>query len=79
MAPKDMRIVELETVLREFVDDVESSGGVLMFQNGIVTPEASQDWSDIGATYLNACKALGKTPMIDDMNSDMTLEEFLDD
>lgn len=51
------------TVLREFVEDINSTGGLLGDANAINhAPAASDDWPDLGVTYLKACTALGVLP-----------------
>lgn len=52
-----------EAVLREFVDDVNSTRGLTRNpRTGFVVPHAAADWSDLAATYLRACAVLGLRP-----------------
>jgi hypothetical protein len=58
----EARIAELEAVLGEFVKDVNDSGGVSFSRDGTAHPVADLSWTDLGATYVMACDALGLTP-----------------
>ncbi len=49
-------------VLREFVRVVEESGGLVVNGDGLPAPTAEDGWSDLGAVYIKACRALGRTP-----------------
>lgn len=65
--------------LLKFVDDIESTGGVRMRRRkatwltppkgGVVDleiphPVGDPSWTNLGYTYLEACKALGRKPML---------------
>lgn len=72
-------------VVREFVDDIESTGGVTRHEEGYLAPlgDADQAWTDLGGTYVKACQILHRYghretpfPMIDDEFRD---EEWYDD
>lgn len=52
---------KIEKALLEFVKDIESTGGVVQTQEGIV-PVADLEWFDLGLSYMTACEALGRTP-----------------
>ena len=54
-----------EGVLQEFLDDIESTGGVIRCGVGIFAPAADVTWTALGATYVHACAALGRPPMIE--------------
>lgn len=53
-----------DAVLREFIDDIESTGGVIRCGVGTFAPMADVTWTALGATDLNACAATGHSPMI---------------
>jgi hypothetical protein len=52
----------MESVLLEFIQAVEDTGGVVKVRKGFVAPAADPEWGDIGAIYLDACKAVGRKP-----------------
>lgn len=52
----------IKEALEEFVGDIESTGGVMLSRTGKPRPEADPEWTDLGETYLKACKALGREP-----------------
>lgn len=54
----------IQDVLTEFVNDVEKSGGVSESDTGIYRPAADPEWTDLGATYIHACQALGRKPKV---------------
>lgn len=54
----------MATVLREFIDSIEATGGVVQGEDGICYPRADPTWSDLGSIYLKACEVAGVQPMI---------------
>lgn len=46
------------TVLAEFVDCVDVTGGVTVNAEGLPEPAADPEWIDIGVTYVNAVAVL---------------------
>jgi hypothetical protein len=58
----------LKAALTEFVDAVDSTGGLTddSAADG-VGPAADPRWTDLAAVYVGACDALGKTPLMDDV------------
>lgn len=66
--PAEIDAVKAIDVLREFVGDVNATGGLLRWTNGNVSPAAENDddpWTDLGVTYLKACEVLGVKPEYD--------------
>jgi len=60
---KDPR--DLKKVLREFIGDIDATGGVCKFEDtDDYAPVGDKDWIDLGETYLKACKALRRRPHI---------------
>ena len=57
---------EVEAILLEFINDIEQTGGVVECLDGLHAPVADEDWIDLGETYLKACRALGREPVIED-------------
>jgi hypothetical protein len=53
----------LAPVLKEFCDDVEAAGGCF-YEDGVPHVNGDEEWTDLAYTYLNACKALGRKPLI---------------
>ena len=63
---------DFKKILREFVGDIDATGGV--FRKGFrsayegtetCAPVGAKDWTDLGETYLKACKALKRRPHVD--------------
>ena len=61
----------IETVLKEFVNDVDVTGGVSADADGNWRLNGSPEWFDLSLTYLHACRVLGRVPLIctDDNNA----------
>jgi len=55
---------KLEAVLKDFVQAVDATGGVVEDGKGCYEPVADRDWIDIGNVYIRACDALGREPII---------------
>ena len=51
--------------LEQFVDDIDVTGGVFENREGVVAPVVAIHWTDLGVTYMKACKALGRKPKIE--------------
>lgn len=54
----------MAVVLREFIDAIEVTGGVIQQENGICYPVADPEWSDLANIYLRACEVAGTQPMV---------------
>lgn len=59
----------VQRVLEEFVHDIEATGGVVPAESPEASglwfaPEVDHSWADLGTTYLNACAALGRVPVV---------------
>ena len=50
--------------LSAFVDTIEATGGVEKLENGLHAPDADPEWIDLGETYVEACRVLGRVPLI---------------
>ena len=55
---------EHEKILREFVLDINATGGIVYDENAQPAPALAPDWLDLGMTYLKACKALKIKPEV---------------
>ena len=51
-----------EAALREFIDAIEATGGVVTTDCGLYAPVADEDWIDLGEAYVRACAALQRQP-----------------
>lgn len=54
--------------LAAFVDTIEATGGVNLQdfeRSGLHAPEADPEWVDLGEAYIEACRVLGRVPLID--------------
>lgn len=60
------RKATVEVALLQFVDVIESTGGVLRNPTGSghFVPVADEDWVDLGEAYIEACRALDRKPKI---------------
>lgn len=60
------RKASVEVALLQFIDAIESTGGVLRNPTGSghFVPVADEDWVDLGEVYMQACKALDRKPMV---------------
>jgi hypothetical protein len=52
-----------EEALREFVDCINATGGVVIDDKGYPVPVADEEWIDLGQAYYSACEALGVDAM----------------
>lgn len=50
--------------LLKLIGTIESTGGLVRFEDGSTAPEADIEWLDMADTYLAACKELERTPKI---------------
>jgi hypothetical protein len=57
---------EFRSILEEFVEDINMTGGVVKVTSSTYGLYEDPSWTDLGATYLMACRALGCTPVISD-------------
>ena len=56
---------DFKKILREFVGDIDATGGIFRYEGtGCVAPIGAKDWTDLGETYLKACKALHRRPHV---------------
>jgi hypothetical protein len=56
---------DFKKILREFVQDIDTTGGVCKYgDTDDYAPVADKDWTDLGETYLKACKALRRRPHV---------------
>lgn len=53
-----------ESVLKQFINTIEATGGLVKFPNGDLAPCADHDWIDLADAYVAACEALGMNPII---------------
>jgi hypothetical protein len=55
---------QLVPVLREFVEDINYTGGLIADEegSGLYCPTADPTWVDLAVTYEHACEALGVDP-----------------
>jgi hypothetical protein len=53
-----------ERALLEFVETIDTLGGVFLASDGEHRPVGDPDWSDLGRAYMQACEALGQDPKI---------------
>jgi len=56
----------VRAALLEFIGDVNAAGGLVRSSNGDVAPVGDPSWLDLGSTYLRACEAAGRDPIINE-------------
>ena len=52
----------LEAVLNDFIDVIDAAGGIYRDRNNNPCPVGDPAWSDLGDTYLRACRVLNWEP-----------------
>jgi len=52
-------------VLRDFVETIEAAGGCFRNDEGTFAPAGDPNWTDLADSYIKACAALGRRPVID--------------
>jgi hypothetical protein len=50
---------KMAAALNQFVDTINSTGGVIATEPGTLAPMADEEWLDLGLAYTLACEALG--------------------
>jgi hypothetical protein len=78
-------VVAMRTALEAFIRTIEATGGcvrpgrrtinlqgqeIVEFDSHLPVPAAMEDWPDLAESYLQACRALGREPMLRDMDTD---------
>ena len=53
---------KIAAALRQFVDTVNATGGLVVNDAGETAPAADEDWIDLADAYLAACEALSVEP-----------------
>jgi len=56
--------IKLEAAVKEFVQTIDATGGVVEDGKGNYEPVADREWIDLGHAYVRACDALGREPII---------------
>ena len=52
-------------VLLSLVEAIESTGGLVPIQDGAaLAPVADLAWTDLASTYVDACRVLGREPLV---------------
>lgn len=64
------RQIDADRALREFVDTINATGGIVEGADGLAAPAADPEWCDLGEAYLKACSALGVDPIIAEMEEE---------
>lgn len=54
-----------EEALLDLCNTIEATGGVIAYHDGTHGCAGDRDWIDLADSYLRACAALGREPMID--------------
>lgn len=56
--------VSMHDALVELCETIEITGGCVLV-DGCYVPSIDRDWIDLWAAYISACKAIGRTPILD--------------
>jgi hypothetical protein len=54
----------MRKALLDFIDVINSTGGVVKDSGGYFVPVADTYWIDLGESYIKACKAVGVEPKV---------------
>lgn len=57
---------EIKKALEEFCRVIENADGVVLLKNGLHEPHGDRAWLDLGEAYIQACKALGRKPVVEE-------------
>jgi hypothetical protein len=83
-------VVAMRTALAAFIRTIEATGGcgrpgrrtinhqgqeIVEFDGHFPVPAADEDWPDLAESYLQACRALGREPMLRDLDADETPDD----
>jgi hypothetical protein len=78
-------VAAMRTALEAFIRTIEATGGcirpgrrtinlpgqeIVEFDSHFPVPATVEDWPDLAESYLQACRALGREPMLRDMDAD---------
>ena len=78
-------VVAMRAALDALIRTIEATGGcvrtgrrtinlqgqeIIEFDSHFPVPAADESWPDLADCYLQACRALGREPMLRDMNAD---------
>jgi hypothetical protein len=80
----------MRSALEAFIRTIEATGGcirpgrrtidlqgqeIVEFDSHFPVPSADEDWPDLAESYLQACRALGREPMLRDLDADETPDD----
>jgi len=51
-----------DRALRNFIDTINATGGIMLTRKSEYAPVGDEDWTDLGFAYIDACEALGVEP-----------------
>jgi hypothetical protein len=75
----------MRAALEALIRTIEATGGcirpgrrtinlggeeIVEFEGDLPVPAGDEDWPDLADCYLQACRALGREPMLPDMDAD---------
>ena len=78
-------VVAMRTALEAYIRTIEATGGcvrpgrrtidlqgqeIVEFDGHFPVPASDEDWPDLAESYLQDCRALGREPMLRDMDAD---------
>ena len=84
---------ELRAARESLIRTIEATGGcvrpgrrtinvggqeIVEFESDSPVPAGDEDWPDLADAYLQACRALGREPMLRDMDADETADDGAD-
>lgn len=54
----------MKDILIELITDIQNTGGLIEFSDGLTAPAADPTWTDLGATVLKAHEELEKAGVV---------------
>jgi hypothetical protein len=52
------------SAIARLISTIESTGGVVGYEDGTFGPVGDPDWIDLGDAYVAACNEAGRLPMV---------------
>jgi hypothetical protein len=92
-ATDEPTIAAMRAALESFIRTIEATGGcirpgrttvnpageeIVESEGDLPVPAGDEDWPDLADCYLQACRALGREPMVRDMEYDETPDDGAD-
>ena len=63
-------VESMRSVLMQFVDCIDATGGVVMLPDGVDGCVGDPEWLDLAQAYMAACELLKREPIIQEADED---------